>query len=89
MFSQKFISFQTGPAKPGDGQVMLRQSVTPHRDFFTGQFLLALAGGGQHQVTVEAAVQDNAGNVWNTGPRSTLSVKTLEDTSTNRPRTSV
>lgn len=89
--SVSFILFQNtslGLLKPGDGQVTLCQSVTPHRDFFTGQFLLALAGSGQHQVTVEAAVQDDAGNVWNTGPRSTLTVKTLDESCNSRTRTS-
>ncbi|XP_046685946.1 integrator complex subunit 7-like, partial [Homalodisca vitripennis] len=86
--SRLTIENKSIPMKPGDGQVVLQQSVTPHRDFFTGQFLLALGGGGQHQVTVEAAVQDNSGNVWTTGPRSTLTVKTLEDSSTSRARTS-
>uniref|UniRef100_A0A1B6DJT3 Integrator complex subunit 7 n=1 Tax=Clastoptera arizonana TaxID=38151 RepID=A0A1B6DJT3_9HEMI len=71
-----------------DTGVFLRQSVVPHRDFFTGQFLLVLNSGGQHQVVVEAAVEDDAGNVWNTGPKSTLAVKAHEDTSSSRSRTS-
>ncbi|XP_054272876.1 integrator complex subunit 7-like [Macrosteles quadrilineatus] len=75
--------------KSGDGGVVLWQSVTPHRDFFTAQFLLALGAGGQHTVTVEAAVQDDGGNVWTTGPRQTLNVKSTDDASTSRtPRTS-
>lgn len=71
-----------------DTGVFLRQSVTPHRDFFTGQFLLALSSGGQHQVVVEASVEDGAGNVWNTGPKSTLAVKAHEDASSSRSRSS-
>lgn len=69
---------------------MLRQTVTPHRDFFTGQFLLCLSvgGGGQHMVTVEAAVVDEIGHTWTTGPRSSLAVKTLDEASTSRARTS-
>lgn len=67
---------------------MLKQSVTPHRDFFTAQFLLALGSGGQHQVIVEAAVEDKNGNVWNTGPRTTLAVKAHEDPSSSKARTS-
>lgn len=60
--------------------------MTPHRDFFTAQFLLALGGGGQHQVVVEAAVVDKSGSVWNTGPRTTLAVKSHEEATASRNR---
>ncbi|XP_075234505.1 integrator complex subunit 7-like [Lycorma delicatula] len=72
--------------KVPDSNIVLRQSVTPHRDFFTAQFLLALGGGGQHQVVVEAAVIDKSGSIWNTGPRMTLAVKSHEEATASRNR---
>ncbi|XP_063222620.1 integrator complex subunit 7 [Bacillus rossius redtenbacheri] len=64
------------PADPGS---LLTSTVTPHRDFFTAQFLLAFPVGGQYLLSVEAAVVDERSNVWRTGPRSTLAVKSHEE----------
>lgn len=55
------------------------QTVTPHKDFFTAQFLLAFPRGGQYILAIEAAVVDEYSNVWKTGPRSTLTVKVPEE----------
>ncbi|VEN42656.1 unnamed protein product, partial [Callosobruchus maculatus] len=59
---------------------VLSQTVTPHKDFFTAQFLLAFPRGGQYLLVVEASVIDESSNVWKTGPRSTLTVKVPEET---------
>ncbi|KAI4458261.1 c1orf73 protein [Holotrichia oblita] len=58
---------------------VLCQTVTPHKDFFTAQFLLAFPRGGQYVLAIEAAVVDEYSNVWKTGPRSTLTVKVPEE----------
>lgn len=58
---------------------VLTQTVTPHKDFFTLQFLLAFPRGGQYLLVVEASVVDELTNVWKTGPRSTLTVKVPEE----------
>ncbi|XP_044259605.1 integrator complex subunit 7 [Tribolium madens] len=58
---------------------VLTQSVTPHKDFFTAQFLLAFPKGGQYLLAVEASVVDEENNTWKTGPRSTLTVKVPEE----------
>ncbi|KAK4882914.1 hypothetical protein RN001_006233 [Aquatica leii] len=60
----------------------LTQTVTPHKDFFTAQFLLAFPRGGQYVLTIEASVMDEHNNIWKTGPRSTLTVKVPEE---NKP----
>lgn len=86
--SSQLTSRVNHDTKPGESGVVLKQSVTPHRDFFTAQFLLSLGSGGQHQVIVEAAVEDKNGSVWNTGPRTTLAVKAHEDLTSSKARTS-
>ncbi|KAG5874925.1 hypothetical protein JTB14_019593 [Gonioctena quinquepunctata] len=58
---------------------VLTQTVTPHKDFFTAQFLLAFPRGGQYLLVVEASVIDEQSNTWKTGPRSTLTVKVPEE----------
>ncbi|KAJ3665781.1 hypothetical protein Zmor_001256 [Zophobas morio] len=58
---------------------VLTQAVTPHKDFFTAQFLLAFPKGGQYLLVVEASVVDEDSNTWKTGPRSTLTVKVPEE----------
>lgn len=57
----------------------LVQTVTPHKDFFTAQFLLAFPKGGQFSLVIEASVTDEKDNTWRTGPRSTLTVKVPEE----------
>ncbi|XP_057654555.1 integrator complex subunit 7 [Diorhabda carinulata] len=59
---------------------ILTQTVTPHKDFFTAQFLLAFPRGGQYLLSVEASVIDEETNIWKTGPKSTLTVKVPEET---------
>ncbi|XP_018575936.1 integrator complex subunit 7 [Anoplophora glabripennis] len=58
---------------------VLTQTVTPHKDFFTAQFLLAFPRGGQYLLVVEASVVDEQSNTWKTGPRSSLTVKVPEE----------
>lgn len=63
--------------------ITLTQTVKPHRDFLTGNFLLPLNNiqptgqfgvsvpmGGQWQVTLEACVIDADNVLWNTGPKA-------------------
>ena len=57
----------------------MTQTVAPHRDFFTAQFLLAFPTGGQYLLIVEASVVDEKSNVWRTGPRTSLTVKSHEE----------
>lgn len=66
-------------AKNVEATSTLAQTVTPHRDFFTAQFLLAFPRGGQYLLTIEASVVDGDSRTWKTGPRSTLSVKVPEE----------
>lgn len=58
---------------------ILTQTVSPHKDFFTAQFLLAFLRGGQYVLVVDASVIDEHSNTWKTGPRSTLTVKIPEE----------
>ncbi|XP_050514546.1 integrator complex subunit 7 isoform X1 [Diabrotica virgifera virgifera] len=59
---------------------LLTQTVTPHKDFFTAQFLLAFPRGGHYLLAVEASVIDEQTNTWKTGPKSSLTVKVPEET---------
>ncbi|TSK58186.1 Integrator complex subunit 7 [Bagarius yarrelli] len=57
----------------------IEQRVEPHNDYFSTQFLLNFSVPGNHSVTVEACVVDESGVQWKTGPKSTVSVKSMED----------
>ena len=59
---------------------ILSQTVAPHRDFFTAEFLMAFSVGGLYILTIEASVVDEKGNAWRTGPRQTLTVRSHEET---------
>ncbi|KAK6636894.1 hypothetical protein RUM43_010558 [Polyplax serrata] len=67
--------------KVNDVGSVVTQTVTPHKDFFTAQFLLAFTTGGQYSLSVEAAIADENGHVWKTGPKVTLAVKSHEENS--------
>ncbi|ERL84782.1 hypothetical protein D910_02207 [Dendroctonus ponderosae] len=58
---------------------LLSQTVTPHKDFFSAQFLLGFPRGGQYLIVVEASVIDKESNTWKTGPKSSLTVKVPEE----------
>uniref|UniRef100_A0A4W5P3P5 Integrator complex subunit 7 n=1 Tax=Hucho hucho TaxID=62062 RepID=A0A4W5P3P5_9TELE len=57
----------------------IEQRVEPHNDYFSTQFLLNFSILGSHTVNVEASVVDESGIEWKTGPKTTVSVKSLED----------
>uniref|UniRef100_A0A671NKN1 Integrator complex subunit 7 n=1 Tax=Sinocyclocheilus anshuiensis TaxID=1608454 RepID=A0A671NKN1_9TELE len=57
----------------------IEQKVEPHNDYFSTQFLLNFSILGTHIVSVEASVVDTSGIEWKTGPKTTVSVKSLED----------
>lgn len=57
----------------------LSQTVEPHNDYFSAQFLLAFPVTGVHEVKIEAAVKDEDGVAWNTGPSSSLLVKSFDE----------
>uniref|UniRef100_A0A7N6AHA4 Integrator complex subunit 7 n=1 Tax=Anabas testudineus TaxID=64144 RepID=A0A7N6AHA4_ANATE len=57
----------------------IEQRVEPHNDYFSTQFLLNFSILGTHTVTVEASVVDESGIEWKTGPKTTVSVKSMED----------
>uniref|UniRef100_A0A3P8YDD6 Integrator complex subunit 7 n=1 Tax=Esox lucius TaxID=8010 RepID=A0A3P8YDD6_ESOLU len=65
---------------PLDGKTNdIEQRVEPHNDYFSTQFLLNFSVLGSHTVNVEASVVDESGVEWKTGPKTTVSVKSLED----------
>ncbi|XP_049812143.1 LOW QUALITY PROTEIN: integrator complex subunit 7 [Schistocerca nitens] len=66
------------------GGSVLTQTVSPHRDYFTAQFLLAFPVGGQYMLLVEAAVLDERGDIWRTGPRASMAVKAHEEPTQRR-----
>ncbi|KAJ8355599.1 hypothetical protein SKAU_G00183930 [Synaphobranchus kaupii] len=57
----------------------IERRVEPHNDYFSTQFLLNFSILGTHTVSVETSVVDGSGIEWKTGPKSTMSVKSLED----------
>lgn len=61
--------------RPAEGNLMLTQTVKPHKDFFSSEFCLSFNQGSQHQVHIEAALIDDTASVWQIGVRSTLTIK--------------
>lgn len=61
--------------RPTEGNLMLTQTVKPHKDFFASEFCLSFNQGSQHQVHIEAALIDDTASVWQIGVRSTLTIK--------------
>ncbi|KAL1131667.1 hypothetical protein AAG570_011280, partial [Ranatra chinensis] len=75
-------SRSTNNDKGNDVGLSLTQTVVPHKDFFTAQFLVSLGPGSlQATVNVSAAVVDQTGCVWQTGPKTSLTVKQHDDPS--------
>lgn len=84
--TSQLTSPKTNDFKTGSDIITLTQTVKPHRDFLTGNFMIPLtnapatiapgqfnpaqASGGTWQVTLEACVIDRDSVVWNTGPKS-------------------
>ncbi|XP_073994843.1 integrator complex subunit 7 [Rhodnius prolixus] len=63
-----------------DVSLSLTQTVIPVRDFFSAQFLVSLgSGSAQATAVVEAAVIDQTGATWQTGPKITLTLKQHDD----------
>ncbi|XP_063826596.1 integrator complex subunit 7 [Ostrinia nubilalis] len=55
------------------------QTVTPVRDFFAAQQLVGVNAAGLYTVAVECAFVDERGELWNTGPRTSIVIKAHED----------
>ncbi|XP_034829147.1 integrator complex subunit 7 isoform X1 [Maniola hyperantus] len=58
------------------------QTVAPLRDFFSAQQLVSVSAPGLYTVAVEAAFVDEQGELWHTGPRTSIVIKAHEDPST-------
>ncbi|XP_012943601.1 integrator complex subunit 7, partial [Aplysia californica] len=59
--------------------VQLSQTVQPHNDYFTTSFVLPFPVLGIHMAKVEASVVDENGVTWNTGPKTSVMVKSYDD----------
>ena len=57
----------------------MSQSASPHNDYFSVQFLLAFPVTGVYGVNIEVAVLDKQGVLWNTGPRTSMLVKSYDE----------
>lgn len=84
--TSQLISPKANEFKMASDTITLTQTVKPHRDFLTGNFMIPLTNmqpagppgqfntvvstGGQWQITLEACVIDGDNVVWNTGPKS-------------------
>nr|XP_011437947.2 integrator complex subunit 7 [Crassostrea gigas] len=63
----------------------LSQSVEPHNDYFSVNFLLTFPVTGSHSVQIRADVVDENETLWKTGPSSSLSIKSYDDSITKKP----
>ena len=67
--------------------ISVEQTVVPHHDYFSAQFLHQFSAQSIYHVTVSSSVIDSSGILWNTGPHNTLQVKTT-DSASRKQRTS-
>lgn len=63
----------------------LSHSVEPHNDYFSVNFLLTFPVTGLHTVHIRADVIDENETLWKTGPTSSLSVKSYDDSLNKKP----
>ncbi|GFN82837.1 integrator complex subunit 7, partial [Plakobranchus ocellatus] len=59
--------------------VHLSQTVEPHNDYFMTSFILPFPVLGIHTAKVDAGVVDENGVTWNTGPSTTITIKSYDD----------
>lgn len=86
LFAFGLIIFQCVLQVSADTTNNMKQVVMPHNEYFSAQFLIAFPVAGLHTVTITTSLIDQKSNLWNTGPQSTLSVKSFEDPSVaNKP----
>ncbi|XP_048259682.1 integrator complex subunit 7-like [Haliotis rufescens] len=57
----------------------LTQTVEPHNDYFSVNFLLPFPVLGIHTVTIDASIVDISGAVWQTGPKAMLTIKSYDE----------
>ena len=57
----------------------LTQAVEPHNDYFSVSFILGFPIAGAHLVNIHAAIIDEKGCLWKTGPKVSLQVKSYDD----------
>lgn len=65
--------------------VQLSQTVEPHNEYFSTSFILPFPTTGVHSILLEAAIVDETGACWKTGPRTTLGVKSYDDSVQRQP----
>ena len=57
----------------------ISQTVEPHNDYFSLSFILGFPVAGAHLVNIHAAIVDENGCLWKTGPKVSLQVKSYDD----------
>lgn len=58
-----------------DTATSLEQTVVPHQDYFSAQFLLSFNSPSVYNVTVCSSVIDRSGILWNTGSQSSVQIR--------------
>lgn len=53
--------------------------ITPHNDYFSRQVLLSFPTAGLHSINVETSIADEDGQLWRTGPKTSLAIKAYVD----------
>nr|XP_039249047.1 integrator complex subunit 7-like [Styela clava] len=65
--------------KLSDSGNFLEETVKPHNDYFSTQFLLSFPALGNHNIIVESSLIDEHGMCWKCGPTESLTVRSLDD----------
>lgn len=55
------------------------ETTKAHNDYFMTRFILSFPVSGLHLVIVEASVIDKDGDIWKTGPKTTVLVKSYDE----------
>ncbi|XP_068683543.1 integrator complex subunit 7-like isoform X2 [Montipora foliosa] len=70
-----------------DTATSLEQTVVPHQDYFSAQFLLSFNSPSVYNVTVCSSVIDSSGILWNTGSQSSVQIR-ASDSAARKQRAS-
>ncbi len=67
----------------------MQDTVQPHNEYFSSQFLIAFNTSTNHELKIIASVRDEAGGLWETGPQVLVHVDVIEHGAIRRSGTKV
>ncbi len=74
LYTVVFLFLQVKPPT----NLVLQDTVDPHNEYFSSQFLVAFNSTGNHELTVITSVRDEDGGLWETGPQAIVHADVIE-----------